>query len=79
MNKRHEFLEQLIGTKAEEVVSYENMHSCLVAVSSCIFSFSALEVLAYFLYLFKVNKHYCVSRRSSGNCVKKIHTKPFWF
>ena len=55
MNKRHEFLEQVIGVKAEEIVSYEQMHSCLVTVTACIGSFSVLEVLAYFLYLFQVN------------------------
>ena len=54
MNKRHEFLEQLIGVKAEEIVSYEQMHTCLVTVTSCICSFSVLEVFAYFLYLFQV-------------------------
>ena len=56
VNKRHEFLEQLIGVKEEEVTSYEHMHSCLVAVTACICSFSVLEVLAYFLYLFKVKQ-----------------------
>ena len=55
MNKRHEFLEQLIGVKVEEVVSYDHMHSCLVTVTACICSFSVLEVLSYFLYLFQVN------------------------
>ena len=55
VNKRHEFLKQLIGVKAEEIVSYEHMHSCLVTVTSCICSFSVLEVLSYFLYLFQVN------------------------
>ena len=58
VNKRHTFLEQLIGVKEEEVTSYENMHSCLVVVTSCICLFSALEVLAYFLYLFQVNNLY---------------------
>ena len=56
VNKRHEFLEQLIGVKEEEVISYEHMHSCLVVVTSCICSFSVLEVLTYFLYLFKVKQ-----------------------
>ena len=55
MNKRHEFLEQLIGVKVEEVVSYDHMHSCLVTVTACICSFSVLEVLSYFLYLYQVN------------------------
>ena len=54
VNKRHEFLEQLIGVKAEEIVSYEHMHTCLVTVTFCICSFSVLEVFAYFLYLFQV-------------------------
>ena len=56
VNKRHVFLEQLIGVKEEEVTSYEHMHSCLVVVTACICSFSVLEVLAYFLYLFKVKQ-----------------------
>ena len=56
VNKRHEFLEQLIGVKEEEVISYEHMHSCFVVVTSCVCSFSVLEVLAYFLYLFKVKQ-----------------------
>ena len=54
MTRRHEFLEKLIGVKEEEVTSFENMHSCLVTVTSCICVFSVFEVLSYFLYLFKV-------------------------
>ena len=57
MNKRHNFLIRLISVKDEEVTSYDNMHSCVTNVTVCICVFSVMEVVTYFLYLFKVACH----------------------
>ena len=54
VNKRHAFLQRLIYVKDEEVTSYENMNTCVITVTACVFVFSILEVVSYFLYLFKV-------------------------
>ena len=54
MNKRHHFLEWLIFVKEEEVTSYNNMNTCVTAVTACVGVFAVMEVLAYFLYLYKV-------------------------
>ena len=51
VQKRHKFLERLITVKDEEVVSYENMHNCLVNVTVSVFVFSVMEVASYFSYL----------------------------
>ena len=51
MQKRHKFLERLITVKDEEVISYENMHNCLVNVTVSVFVFSVMEVASYFTYL----------------------------
>ena len=53
MNKRHQFLESFSGVKDEEMISYENMNTCLITVTLCVCVFSLLEVASYFLYLFK--------------------------
>ena len=57
VNKRHAFLQRLINVKDEEVTSYENMKTCLITITACVLVFSILEVVSYFLYLFKV--HFC--------------------
>ena len=54
MNKRHKFLDWLLRVKEEEETSYNNVNSCVMAVTTCVFVFSILEILSYFLYLFKV-------------------------
>ena len=54
VNKRHAFLQRLIYVKEEEVTSYENMNSCVTTVTTCVLVFSLLEVISYYLYLFKV-------------------------
>ena len=54
MNQRHQFLERLISVKEEEVTSYQNMHTCVTTVTACVCVFSLMEVITYFLYLFKV-------------------------
>ena len=54
MNQRHQFLEWLISVKDEEVTSYQNMHTCVTTVTTCVLVFSLLEVISYYLYLFKV-------------------------
>ena len=54
MNQRHQFLEWLIRVKEEEVTSYQNMHTCVTTVTACVCVFSLMEVVTYFLYLFKV-------------------------
>ena len=54
MTRRHEFLEKLIGVKEEEMTSYQNMHTCVTTVITCVCVFSLMEVITYFLYLFKV-------------------------
>ena len=53
MDKRHKFLARLITVKDDEVISFENMHTCLLTVTLSVFVFSLLEVASYFLYLFK--------------------------
>ena len=54
VNKRHALLQRLIYVKDEEVTSYENMHTCVTTVTACVCVFSLMEVISYFLYLFKV-------------------------
>ena len=54
MNKRHEFLDWLLRVKEEEETSYNNVNSCVATVTTCVFIFSVLEILSYFLYLFQV-------------------------
>ena len=54
VNKRHAFLQRLIYVKEEEVTSYENVHTCVTTVTACVLVFSLLEVISYYLYLFKV-------------------------
>ena len=54
VNKRHAFLQRLIYVKEEEVTSYENMHTCVTTVTACVLVFSLMEVISYYLYLFKV-------------------------
>ena len=54
VNKRHKFLDWLLRVKEEEETSYNNVNSCVLAVTTCVFVFSVLEILSYFLYLFKV-------------------------
>ena len=54
VNKRHNFLEWLLVVKDEEVTSYNNMNTCVTAVTACVGVFTVMEVLAYFLYLYKV-------------------------
>ena len=55
VNKRHAFLQQLTGlVKDEEVTSYQNMNTCVPTVTTCGPVFSLLEVISYYLYLFKV-------------------------
>ena len=40
----------LVTVKDDEVISYENINSCLVTVTTCLFVFSMMEVAAYFVY-----------------------------
>ena len=54
VNKRHAFLQRLIHVKEEEVTSYENMNTCVTNFTICVGIFSLMEVIAYFLYLYKV-------------------------
>ena len=54
VNKRHAFLQRLIYVNEEEVTSYENMNTCVITVTACVCMFSIMEVVSYFLYLFKV-------------------------
>ena len=54
VNKRHAFLQRLIYVKEDEVTSYENMNTCVTTVTTCVLVFSLLEVISYYLYLFKV-------------------------
>ena len=54
VNKRHAFLKRLINVKEEEVTSYENMNTCVTTVTTCVLVFSLMEVISYYLYLFKV-------------------------
>ena len=54
VNKRHHFLEWLIYVKEQEVISYNNMNTCVTAVTACVGVFAVMEVLTYFLYLYKV-------------------------
>ena len=54
VNKRHAFLQRLIYVKEEEITSYENMSTCVITVTACVCVFSLVEVVTYFLYLFKV-------------------------
>ena len=50
VNQRHAFLKWLVTVKDEEVISYENINSCLVTVTTCLCVFSVMEVAAYFVY-----------------------------
>ena len=52
--KRHALLQRLIYVKEEEVTSYENMNTCVTTVTACVCVFSLMEVISYYLYLFKV-------------------------
>ena len=54
VNKRHAFLQRLIHVKEEEVTSYGNMNTCVTNFTICVGIFSLMEVIAYFLYLYKV-------------------------
>ena len=54
VNKRHAFLQRLIYVKEEEVTSHENMNTCVITVTTCVLVFSLLEVISYYLYIFKV-------------------------
>ena len=54
VNKRHAFLQRLIYVKEEEVTSHEKMNTCVITVTTCVLVFSLLEVISYYLYLFKV-------------------------
>ena len=54
VNKRHHFLEWLLVVKDEEVTSYNNMNTCVTAVTACVGVFAVMEVLAYFLSRYKV-------------------------
>ena len=48
-------MQQLTGlVKDEEVTSYQNMNTCVTTVTTCFLVFSLLEVISYYLYLFKV-------------------------
>ena len=69
MNKRHQFLESFSGAKDEEMISYENMHTCLLTVTVWVCVFSLLEVASYFLYLFKF--HPWINIIKDGKCDKK--------
>lgn len=69
MNKRHKFLESFSGVKDEEVISYENVHTCMLTVTLCICVFSLLEVASYFLYLFKF--HPWIKIIKDGKCDEK--------
>ena len=72
MNKRHEFLDWLLRVKEEEETSYNNVNSCVVTITTFVFCFSVLEILSYFLYLFKVRLKKRLSTFSKlsleGNC-----------
>ena len=50
VNQRHAFLKWLVTVKDDEVISYENMNSVLVTVTTCLVVFSVMEVAAYFIY-----------------------------
>ena len=54
VNKRHQFLDWLLRVKEEEVTSYYNVNTCVLTVTTCVFIFSILEIVSYFLYLFQV-------------------------
>ena len=47
---RHTFLENLVGTKPQEDLSYEYTNQLLIILTSCMISFSFLEIGFYFLY-----------------------------
>ena len=51
MDKRHKFLARLITVKDDEVISFENMHTCLLTVTVCVCLFSIMEVASYFTYM----------------------------
>ena len=54
VNKRHHFLEWLLVVKDEEVTSYNNTNTYFTVITACVCVFAVMEVIAYFLYLFKV-------------------------
>ena len=68
MTNRHQFLESFGGVKDEEMISYENMHTCLLTVTLCVCVFSLLEVASYFLYLFKF--HPWIKIIKDGKCAE---------
>ena len=68
MTKRHQFLESFSGAKEEEMISYENMHTCLLTVTLCVCVFSLLEVASYFLYIFKF--HPWIKIIKNGKCAE---------
>ena len=57
--KRHEFLGNFIKTKQTEDVSYKQAINCLIMVTVLIPTFCLLEVISYFVYLYKVKAFNC--------------------
>ena len=48
VNQRHAFLKWLVTVKDDEVISYENINSCLVTVTTCLCVFTVMEMAATF-------------------------------
>ena len=47
---RHTFLKNLVGTKPQEDISFQNANQLLMALIICMATFSVLEIGFYFLY-----------------------------
>lgn len=78
MNQRHAFLKWLITVKDEEVTSHENIHNCMVTVTTLLCVFSVMEVASYFIYAKLVRdemmqSYLCMFSFVTDLCFSSIH------
>ena len=57
IKQRHELLARIIGTKAEEDISYTHSHNLMIGATASMVTLCILEVAAYYLYNRKVSRH----------------------
>ena len=56
--QRSHYPRTFTGLKEGEETSYEKSRQCLVVITSCLFVFSLMEVVGYFIYLTYVRTSY---------------------
>ena len=57
IRSRHAFLKMLTGTKKEEDLSFDNINKLLITSTILMVLSCVMEVLMYFLYNNKVQRH----------------------